>query len=193
MHAPFEKILSKRVVKWENKPIPRLQFRAAHSFGFMSSRLHVFCDVRHSKSPLQMRSSFRETSFVGMSVGRFSRGSVDVFTGLRIRSCKTSDPRKPRLDSEHLVQTAVQPRFSRKIIKFEGSTSEVWWRSEIENRTVSNKGWTCVRLLVQLEFTRGSTAVRPIFSKVEQISTGSTSSSTEGFHFLLVNHTTVSN
>jgi hypothetical protein len=31
--------------KWENKPIPRLQFRAANSLDFMSSQLHV----RHSK------------------------------------------------------------------------------------------------------------------------------------------------
>jgi hypothetical protein len=28
--------------KWENKPIPRLQFRAAHSLDFLPSQLHVF-------------------------------------------------------------------------------------------------------------------------------------------------------
>jgi hypothetical protein len=66
-------------VKWENKPIARvrLQFRAAHSLDFMSSRLHVCGDVRHSKAPLQMRSSFRDISLVEMSVGTFSRGPFD--------------------------------------------------------------------------------------------------------------------
>jgi hypothetical protein len=49
-HAPLENILSQRgSAKWENILISRLQFRAAHSLDFMSSRLHVFRDVRHSK------------------------------------------------------------------------------------------------------------------------------------------------
>jgi hypothetical protein len=93
-----------------------------------------------------------------------------VITGLCISSCKKFDLRKRQFDSENRGQTEVRPRFSRKIRQFEGSISEVWWRLEIENHTVGSKGWTLVRLLVQLKFNPGSTAVR--LSKVEQISTG---------------------
>jgi hypothetical protein len=57
-----------------------------------------------------------------------------VLTGLCISSCKKFDRRKRRLDSENLCQAV-----SRKVSKFEGSTSEVWRRLEIENHTVSNK------------------------------------------------------
>jgi hypothetical protein len=98
----------------------------------------------------------------------------DRVTGLCISSCKKFDLRKCQLD---VGQTEVRPRFSRKISKFEGATSEVWWRWEFENHTVSNKGWTAVRTRVQPR----SIAARPIFSKVEQISTGLAPSSSEGF------------
>jgi hypothetical protein len=104
--------------------------------------------------------------------------TVHFCTGLCISSCKKFEEtavrlRKPRSDE-------VRPRFSRKISKFEGSP-RFDEGLEIENHTVSNKGWTLVHLLVKLEFNRGSTAVRPIFGKVEQISSGLASSSTEGF------------
>jgi hypothetical protein len=61
----------------KKQTIARLQFRAAHSLDFVSSRLRVFRDVRHSKSPLQTSSSFRDISFVGTSVGTFWRGPFD--------------------------------------------------------------------------------------------------------------------
>jgi hypothetical protein len=79
LNALLKTVLSKQGQQSEKaNPIARLQFRALHScsLDFVSSRLRVFRDVRHSKSPRQMCSSFRDISPVEMS-GTFSRGPFD--------------------------------------------------------------------------------------------------------------------